>query len=86
MDKEAGMISISMLIILSIMTVFSLYIYKLSIIENDSLEILRKNIQTQNYTISESLDLINIYKNDKEKWKDDCLNTEGKNNFDDALL
>lgn len=86
MDKEAGMISISMLIILSIMTVFSLYIYKLSIIENDSLEILRKNIQTQNYTISESLDLINIYKNDKEKWKDDCLNTEGKNNFDDAII
>lgn len=78
MDKEAGMISISMLIILSIMTVFSLYIYKLSIIENDSLEILRKNIQTQNYTISESLDLINIYKNDKEKWKDDCFKYRGK--------
>ena len=40
MDKEDGMISISMLIVLSLMAVFSLYIYRLSLIENDSLEIL----------------------------------------------
>ena len=62
MDKEDGMISISMLIVLSLMTVFSLYIYRLSLTENDSLEILKMNMQTKNYTISESLNLIDIYK------------------------
>lgn len=44
MNKEDGMISISMLIVLSLMAVFSLYIYRLSLIENDSLEILKMNI------------------------------------------
>ena len=66
MDKEDGMISISMLIVLSLMAVFSLYIYRLSLTENDSLEILKMNMQTKNYTISESLNLIDIYKYDKE--------------------
>ncbi len=45
MDKEDGMISISMLIVLSLMAVFSLYIYRLSLTENDSLEILKMNMQ-----------------------------------------
>ena len=58
MNKEDGMISISMLIVLSLMAVFSLYIYRLSLTENDSLEILKMNMQTKNYTISESLNLI----------------------------
>ena len=60
MNKEDGMISISMLIVLSLMAVFSLYIYRLSLTENDSLEILKMNMQTKNYTISESLKLIDI--------------------------
>ena len=51
MDKEDGMISISMLIVLSLMTVFSLYIYRLSLTENDSLEILKMNINTVNISL-----------------------------------
>ena len=64
MDKEDGMISISMLIVLSLMAVFSLYIYRLSLTEDNSLKILKMNMQTKNYTISESLNLIGIYKYD----------------------
>ena len=86
MDKEDGMISISMLIVLSLMAVFSLYIYRLSLTENDSLEILKMNMQTKNYTISESLNLIDIYKYDKEKWQDDCMKAQGKDEFDKAII
>ena len=86
MDKEDGMISISMLIVLSLMTVFSLYIYRLSLTENDSLEILKMNMQTKNYTISESLNLIDIYKYDKEKWQDVCMKAQGKDDFDEAII
>lgn len=86
MDKEDGMISISMLIVLSLMAVFSLYIYRLSLTENDSLEILKMNMQTKNYTISESLKLIDIYKYDKEKWQDDCMKAQGKDEFDEAII
>lgn len=86
MDKEDGMISISMLIVLSLMAVFSLYIYRLSLIENDSLEILKMNMQTKNYTISESLKLIDIYKYNKEKWQDDCMKAQGKDEFDEAII
>lgn len=84
MDKEDGMISISMLIVLSLMAVFSLYIYRLSLTENDSLEILKMNMQTKNYTISESLNLIDKY--DKEKWQDDCMKAQGKDEFDEAIV
>lgn len=89
MNKEDGMISISMLIVLSLMAVFSLYIYRLSLTENDSLEILKMNMQTKNYTISESLKLIDIYKYDKEKWQDDCMKAQGKDEkdeFDEAII
>lgn len=86
MDKEDGMISISMLIVLSLMAVFSLYIYRLSLIENDSLEILKMNMQTKNYTISESLNLIDIYKYNKEKWQNDCMKAQGKDEFDEAII
>ena len=73
MDKEDGMISISMLIVLSLMAVFSLYIYRLSLTENDSLEILKMNMQTKN-------------KYDKEKWQDDCMKAQGKDEFDEAII
>ena len=86
MNKEDGMISISMLIVLSLMAVFSLYIYRLSLTENNSLEILKMNMQTKNYTISESLKLIDIYKYDKEKWQDDCMKAQGKDEFDEAII
>ena len=43
-------------------------------------------MQTKNYTISESLKLIDIYKYDKEKWQDDCMKAQGKDEFDEAII
>ena len=48
MDKEDGMISISMLIVFEFNGCFFLcIIYRLSLTENDSLEILKMNMQTK---------------------------------------
>ena len=44
------------------------------------------NMRTKNYTISESLNLIDIYKYDKEKWQDDCMKAQGKDDFDEAIV
>lgn len=38
-------------------------------------------MQTKNYTISESLNLIDIYKYDKEKWQDVCMKAQGKDDL-----
>lgn len=79
MNKEDGTISLSMLIILSLMTVFSLYIYRLSSVENDTLDILKINLETENYTISESLKIIAYFKYDKVKWQEICLSVNDNN-------
>lgn len=72
MKKEDGTISLSMLIVLSMMTIFSLCIYKMSIIENDSLNLLKINVNVENYTISESLKMIEDFKDDKTRWQEIC--------------
>lgn len=72
MKKEDGTISLSMLIVLSMMIIFSLCIYKMSIIENDSLNLLKINIDVENYTISESLKMIEDFKGDKTRWQEIC--------------
>ena len=49
-------------------------------------EILKINKKNKNYKISESLKLIDKYKNDKEKWQDDCMKAQGKDEFDEAIV
>ena len=84
--NENGMVSISASIILSLVVMFTLAIYELSLGENDTVEVLKLNKQAENYTISECLNMINKYQNDYNLWQIDTKRAENITEFAEAIV
>lgn len=84
--NENGMVSISASIILSLVVMFTLAIYELSLGENDTVEVLKLNKQAENYTISECLNMINKYQNDYNLWQIDTKRAENITEFAEAII
>lgn len=84
--NQQGMISFSVSIILCLVAICLLYIYKLALWQNDSIMILQRNLQAENYTISETENLIEHFKEDKNFWKENIDKAKDSFSFDKAIM
>lgn len=84
-DKK-GMLSISGLIILCILSMLMYYLYSLYGQEMQIVNILQKSMMARNFTVSEASKLITVYKQDKSLWIQNCNEAMDKYDLAEGIL
>lgn len=83
---QKGMLSISCLIILCILSMLMYYLYSLYGQEMQIVNILQKSMMARNFTVSEASKLITVYKQDKNLWIQNCNEAMNKYDLAEGIL
>ena len=84
--NQQGMISLSGCIILCLLSICSLYVYKLAFWQSDSVMVFKQNLQVENCAVGEVKRVISYFQQDKNSWEENTNKVQNILDFERAII